>query len=202
MREFIKIMINLTIVCLFVGITLGGIYSLTQPQIVRVQKEQSEKTRKELLPDAVRFEEREIKGTNAEGKETHFRISEGLNGEGKIIGYIIDTESPGYSSMIRIMYGVDDKFEVTRVKILSQGETPGLGTLITKEKFLDQFQAKDANRLDVFKGEDPYSTKADHVSGLTGATISSRAVADGIKNGLIALMREKGVSVPYKGKGE
>lgn len=195
MTDFLKIMLNLTVICLLVGLTLGGIYSLTQPQIVKVQKEQSQQTRRQLLPEAASFTEHDIKGKNAEGKETDFKISEGLDGQGRTIGYIIETESPGYSSMIRIMYGVNDKFEVKRVKILSQSETPGLGTLITKGEFLHQFENKDSSGLEVRRYEDPYKDHPDFVAGLTGATISSRAVTDGIREGLQALMKDKGITM-------
>ncbi len=111
------------------------------------------------------------------------------------MGYIIETESAGYSSLIRIMYGVNEKFEIKRVKILSQGETPGLGTLITKPEFLHQFENKGSEKLEVKRYEDPYTDHQDFIAGLTGATISSRAVTDAIKEGLEALMKEKGVQI-------
>jgi Na+-translocating ferredoxin:NAD+ oxidoreductase subunit G len=196
MKEAMRITLNLALICLFIGISLGLVYCWTQPQIVRVQKEQSTLTRRQLLPQAAKFIESEIRETTGEGKEVHYRISEGLDSGGKTTGYIIDLESIGYSSFIRIMYGVNEKGEITGVNIVSQGETPGLGTLIKKPEFLHQFLKKSPEKLELRKNEDPYKDHEEYVAALTGATISSRAVTEGIRRSLRALMKEKKVGLP------
>jgi electron transport complex protein RnfG len=63
--------------------------------------------------------------------------------------------------------------KVSKVKVIYQGETPGLGTLIENDRFLDQFVGKDRQsaKLKVDGGE---------IDALTGATISSRAVAGSV----------------------
>ncbi len=204
MKEMLKITLNLALICLFIGVSLGLVYCWTQPQIVRVQKEQSEFTRHSLLPQAATFVESVISEQADNLKEVHYRISEGFDKNGKTMGYIIDLESIGYSSFIRIMYGVNEKYEITGVNIISQGETPGLGTLIMKKEFLNQFINKSPERLELRRNEDPYRDHEDYVAALTGATISSRAVTEGIQRSLRALMKEKGIHLdtPDKGRGD
>jgi len=61
--------------------------------------------------------------------------------------------------------------------VLKQKETPGLGSAITKMSFLQQFIGKSL--------KDRLAPKED-IDTITGATISTRAVCDGIKQALKA----------------
>lgn len=81
------------------------------------------------------------------------------------------TISRPYSGRIRAMIGIE-KGKVAGVQIVNQSETPGLGAKIVEKKFLDQFRDKDANTVWKVKKDDPTGV----IDGLSGATISSRAV--------------------------
>jgi len=78
----------------------------------------------------------------------------------------------GYSSDIEILVGIDKDRKVSGLKILSQRETPGLGAKIVQKQFLDQFIGKQLG--------DPLEPKKD-IDAITGATISSRAVCNGVR---------------------
>ena len=60
---------------------------------------------------------------------------------------------------------------------LDQAETPGLGTKVTEPKFRDQFKSKEGNDLKLKKD-------GGSVDAITAATISSRAVANGVHEGM------------------
>ncbi len=61
-----------------------------------------------------------------------------------------------------------------------------MGDEIEKDYFLNQFKGKSADKLVVIKGE-----TEDKIQAITGATISSRAVAeDGVRKGL-EMLEEK-----------
>ncbi len=93
------------------------------------------------------------------------------SGKGKAIAV-----SPrGYGGPIEMLVGIDEKGKVSGVKVLSHRETPGLGANIAQPKFLDQFKGKTL--------KDPIEPKKD-IDALTGATISSRAVCEGVKDAL------------------
>ena len=94
----------------------------------------------------------------------------------------------GYADIIRILYGYDHVNEiVTGITVLESKETPGLGDKIEKdEAFLANFEALDvklnasgdalANMVVPVKNGE--KTNAWEVDGITGATISSRAIAN------------------------
>jgi electron transport complex protein RnfG len=90
-------------------------------------------------------------------------------------GQAIPVSPRGYGGPIEMLVGVDQEGKVSGVKILNQRETPGLGANIVKPKFLAQFKGKSL--------KDPIEPKKD-IDALTGATISSRGVCEGVKEAL------------------
>jgi len=75
---------------------------------------------------------------------------------------------------------VDPDFKVRKISILGHAETPGLGDEIEAESFQNQFIGKGPDHLTVLKTE-----TTDYIQAISGATISSRAVAeDAVKAGL------------------
>lgn len=113
-----------------------------------------------------------------------------VNRDGETAGYIVETYGKGYSSYINILVAVDPGFVVRKVNILHQGETPGLGDEILTEWFMDQYRGKDVEHLEVIKGE-----TEDKIQAITGATISTRAVTNGVKDGVKMLIEK------YTGEG-
>lgn len=84
----------------------------------------------------------------------------------KAIGYCYKVREKGYSSYIDMLVGINISGEVTGVQILQMAETPGLGNNANDPAFLNQF-----------------TTKKD-IQALTGATITSNAIARGVKQAL------------------
>jgi electron transport complex protein RnfG len=85
-----------------------------------------------------------------------------------------------------VLASVDKDFLIQKISILGHGETPGLGDEIEKDYFLDQFVNKGADNLEIIKAE-----TEEKIQAITGATISSRAVAeDGVRNG-VKMLQEK-----------
>ncbi len=105
-------------------------------------------------------------------------------------GYVLIVRGSGYTKSVPIetMVGVDADGNVVGVKIINQQETPGLGDKVMEIKagesdpwFTRQFIGKTAedNLLVVKDGG--------AIDAISGATISSRAVTNSIRNGLLAL---------------
>jgi electron transport complex protein RnfG len=88
------------------------------------------------------------------------------------VGLVVKVAPRGYSSEIVMLVGVDPELRVKGMKILSQRETPGLGANVEKPKFQKQFIGKGV--------KDTIEPKKD-IDAITGATISSRAVCEGVK---------------------
>ena len=98
-----------------------------------------------------------------------------------LIGYALPVVSKGYSSNVRTLVGIDSVGKIIALKVLFQQETPGLGTRIeeirsgdTSPWFTTQFRGKNAQ--DVLVDKD-----GGDIQSITGATITSRAVTDGIR---------------------
>lgn len=112
----------------------------------------------------------------------------GYDKEGKLKGVAIEASGQGYADIIRILYGYDPENQtVIGFYVLESKETPGLGDLIeTDENFLSNFKALDvklnetltALLNEVVQVDQGTKTNAWEIDGITGATISSRAIAE------------------------
>ncbi len=93
------------------------------------------------------------------------------------IGYTFIARGRGYGGEISTLVGIDKDLAIKEITVLSNTETPGLGTRITLASFSEQF--KGLKSPDVVLSRD-----GGRVDAITGATISSRAVTDSVKKEL------------------
>jgi len=164
MLKILKLAFTLTVFCVLSAGALAYVFMFTGPKIEANAKIAFERSLKEVLPGAETF--------NAAGKEG--KIFEGV-AAGKTVGTAVLVAPRGYSGNIRMLVGVDGELKVRGIKVLDQRETPGLGTNILKPKFLSQFVGKNA--------ADKLEPKKD-VEAITGATISTRGVCEGVREAL------------------
>ena len=104
----------------------------------------------------------------------------------ELLGYCVQTEPAGFGGAISMMVGVSTDGTVTGVSILEHNETPGVGTNAMTEDFLAQYTGR-TGTLTVKTGAD---TDIQHI---TGATVTSAAVTDGV-NIALAFIAEGGVN--------
>lgn len=170
MGDTLKMGAVLTVICVIAAVALAKVYDITKVRIDRNMVELEEKKKKEIIPQAASFEERQIDGKS---------IFTGKDAEGKVIGSIFKIAPRGYAGPINAMIGIDANGKVMAVSItkLDQTETPGLGTKITEPKYRGQFKGKDGDDLKLKKD-------GGSIDAITAATISSRAVANGVKDGV------------------
>lgn len=104
--------------------------------------------------------------------------------DGVVIGYCFDVTVKGYNE-ISMIVGIGVDLTVTGVKILSQTETPGIGSKAVDENgtYLPQFKGVSYRNLD-------------SVTAVSGATLSSEGIRKGVSDG-IAVCR-----LLLEGKGE
>lgn len=91
-------------------------------------------------------------------------------------GYVVRVAPNGFGGAIDMMVGVDVSGTVTGVAIVSQTETASLGANCTREDFRAQFTGK--------SGTLSVSKDGGEIEALTGATVTSRAVTDGVNTAL------------------
>lgn len=103
---------------------------------------------------------------------------------GHVTGVAFETHSRGYAGDIRILLGVDAQGRLLGVRVLQHAETPGLG---------DKIEAGRSDWITRFTGlslENPpdaqWAVKKDGgpFDQFAGATITPRAVVNGIRDGL------------------
>lgn len=116
------------------------------------------------------------------------RVHAGFDANGGLVGIAIEAGGMGYADTITVLYGYAPELEaVVGIQVLTSKETPGLGDKIeTDAVFLENFIALDAsldasgealnNRIvTVKRGQ---KTEPWQIDGITGATISSKAIGD------------------------
>lgn len=167
MVKIFKTAFILAMFCVIAAGSLAVVYLFTKPRIENNIKMIFDSALREALPAAERFQEEVYDG------RTKYV---GLKGSAPQ-GFALLVAPQGYSGKIEMLVGVDSSGKVSGLKILSHRETPGLGANIEKASFLEQFKGKRAS--------DKIEPKVD-VDAITGATISSRAVCQGVREALKA----------------
>ena len=187
MKYMIKVTLSLVVIFIAAGLIMGLTYMKTSPVRFVAEKKEHEEALKLMAPEAT--DPIHTAGTwTIHGKPSrYYNATSG----GKTIAYIADTSGKGYSSYILMMVSVDTDLKVKDVNILHHGETPGLGDQVEDRKlFLDQFKGKSLQQLVLIKGE----TK-ENIQAITGATISSRAVTNGVRDATTMLVDKYGAGV-------
>ncbi len=94
--------------------------------------------------------------------------------DGNKIGYAFLATGAGYSGEISILVGLENSEAVKGIIILSNQETPGIGSRITESDFTDKFIGLNIDDIALRQ-------EGGQIDGLTGATISSKAVVDAVR---------------------
>ena len=98
-------------------------------------------------------------------------------------GYAVQVAPGGFGGNIQMMVGMDKTGKVLGISIISHSETAGLGAVVAAKT-----AAGEAFRGQFAEAEAPY-TVGKNIDGVTGATISSKAVAEGV-NQAVSYVRE------------
>jgi electron transport complex protein RnfG len=97
--------------------------------------------------------------------------------DGEPIGYSFIAVGKGYGGDINTIVGLDKDYLVKEISVLSNTETPGLGTKILEAFFTDQFKGLEVQDVKLSKD-------GGKIDAISGATISSRAVTDSVRGAI------------------
>jgi electron transport complex protein RnfG len=98
-----------------------------------------------------------------------------LTRDGEPAAVALEGTGQGFGGDVGVMIGVDlDSLRVTGVGVTTMSETPGVGTRVREESFTGQFAG--------MSGDAVFKVRKDggDVDAITGATVSSRAVAGAV----------------------
>jgi len=178
-----RMMVTLGIAGVCSGMALVGIFLATEPRIERNRAEALEAAIFQVLRGArerAAFVLRDGAVERFEGPAASLprapAVYAGYDETGRLVGYAIPAEGPGFQDTIKLIYGYDPvRRRVIGMYVLESRETPGLGDKILKdEAFLADFRDLSVTPevVAVKRGR----TRDNEVDAISGATISSLAV--------------------------
>lgn len=175
MKENFKLGITLLTVAAIGGILLGSANYLTKDAILENSKINKEDL-KAVLPKAESIQDIEFTET-----ETVKEVYEAVSGD-KVVGHVLKVTSKGFHGPIDFVIAISDEDKVSGIRVLSHGETPGLGAKIIEEKFTTRFTDKPiAEDLEVVKVT---PNKDNEVEAISGATTSSKASVSAVNDAI------------------
>ena len=131
-----------------------------------------DKTKDKIEMRALEAQEFSLKSVLSRGSTAKIDSVEGFgefwrafDASGKHIGYAFICMANGYSSKIKFFCGIDLEGKVKGISIISQNETPGLGTRVEEPWFSEQYV-----------GVSALGKMSDKITVITGATITTEAV--------------------------
>ncbi|NLL93832.1 MAG: FMN-binding protein [Clostridiales bacterium] len=194
MNETLKNALILCAITLIAGILLGGVYEMTKAPRREQEIKAQNKAYNYVFDKADKFNEVDMEDlleslSDALGKEDITNknvlvssVVEAIS-EDELLGYVISvTNKEGFGGDITFSVGIDLKYQVTGVYILSMSETAGLGMNAQNPEFLDQYKVSNSGLFITNKVD---SAEGTNIDALTGATITSKAMTKGVNAAII-----------------
>jgi electron transport complex protein RnfG len=178
---FLNMVIVLTLVALISALALAITYSSTKEVRKQVLLKKKLAAIKDVLPEFNNnpdSEKYKVEGYD----ELEFYPAKK---DDQLVGTAVKTYSDGgFTERILLMVGFDKGNKIHRISVLTQRETPGLGTKMTESKFQNQFFGKDPAQFKLIVKKD-----GGQVDAISAATISSRAFCDAVDKAYQALLK-------------
>ncbi len=173
MKKILKLAFILFLVCAITAGILGVVNEMTKDRIAEQNRIKTEKAYAAVLPSAG-YEDLDLDLSAFSNIDL---ISKATGGE----GYVVMTTFSGAQGSITMVVGVDNDYKCTGISIISHSETSGLGANAASTSEIG------VNWRAQFVGEDENVaiTKAGgNIDALSGATITSRSVAEATANAI------------------
>ncbi|HHT90468.1 MAG: RnfABCDGE type electron transport complex subunit G [Bacillota bacterium] len=186
MNESLRMVVVLAVIAMISGGILAVVYDTTSVIIEENQARALESSIYDVLPGTTTVnilrrspdelgvdDPREMR----EQEQRTTLIYQGVDDQGRVVGYAFVGEANGYGGVIRVLVGVDQATDqILAIKILDHTETAGLGSRIEEQSFRQRFVGKTV--------EDPIAINQD-IDNISGASVSARAVAEAVRRGFV-----------------
>ena len=172
-----RMVVVLTLIAMLSGGILAGWDAVTKPKIEHHRLMALKAAIGEVLPAHDHYD-------TIEGEGITLYLARPAEGD-SLIGIAFQAVGSGFQGEVRVMVGAAPGFEtLTGIKVLEQIETPGLGTKIVEDPshksnplwWPQQFIGV-ATQPEIVVIKNAAPSAPNEVQGITGATISSQAVA-------------------------
>ena len=197
MNTILKNTISITVITLVAGLALGVVQDITAGPIATQQEKSKEEAYKTVFEDADTFEVYSADdglatalADNGFTAQTIDEIMIAQDSSGETLGYAFTvTDSEGYGGDIQFAMGVQNDGTLNGISILSISETAGLGMKANTDSFKDQFKNK---KIEKFSYTKTGATSDDQIDAISGATITTNAMTNGVNAGLCAFQYVEG----------
>ena len=187
-------------ITLIAGLVLGGVYQLTKEPIAEQKRLKKQQACQEVFAEADSFAELEGFDTgkaaqvlaSSDSPYASQDIDEVMiaqDSAGNTLGFVLTvTSHEGYGGDIQFTMGVTNEGALNGISLLSISETAGLG-MRADEVLKPQFAGKSAEKYEYTKTGAVADNQIDAIS---GATITTNAVVNGVNAGLYYFQNELG----------
>ncbi len=194
MKEMMKNTGILLAITLIAGLLLGLVYQITKDPIAEQEAKAKQEACREVFADAASFENVELADIDMASwsgqgyaKETVDEVMSAQDASGSLVGYVVTvTTKEGYGGDIQFALGIRLDGTVNGISILSISETAGLG-MRAEEVLKPQFADKNVEKFEYTKNG---ATSENQIDAISGATITTNAVTNGVNAGLYYFQTE------------
>lgn len=191
--SIIRDALMLFLITLISGLALSYIFEITKAPIEEQKALKLQKANQAVFVTASSFEEDEELILAASGLDLGTLsqdyagividdVRKALDSNGEFLGYNISiTTKQSYDDSMSIVFGYSKDGVIQGLEFTSLTETAGLGMKAANPEFKDQFINKSVSKFSVTKTG---ATSDDQIDSISGATITSRAVANAVNAGI------------------
>ena len=170
-KYILRLTLTLFAIAVVVAALLAVVNGITAPIIERANYEKTQKAIKLVLPGG--YEEEITQFADDTGLVS--KIYKGAN------GYAVEVTPIGFDNTITMMVGIDNEGKVLEISVISHTESAGLGAVAASANSAGQsFRAQFVGQ----SGEVLVTKDGGTVDAITNATITSRAICDGVNAAL------------------
>ena len=170
----LRLALTLLAITAVVAAALAAVNSVTAPVIAELNETKTQQAIEAVLPGGY---DEQLSDFDTQGGLVS-KVYKGTN------GYALEVLPSGFDNTITMMVGVDFEGKVLGISVVSHTETAGLGAVAAAktsagENFRSQFVGT--------SGSVAVTKDGGTLDAITGATITSRAVCDGVNAALAAV---------------
>ena len=184
MKEAIKMIAVLTLICGMFSVTLATLKQATESRIEeQVLTYVQGPAISEVLNGYDNSPVKDRKKFNIPGMKNRVTVFPAIK-DGKLLGVALETFAKGYGGEVGVMVGfnlIDNN--LSGIGITTMKETPGVGSRVAGHGFTSQFKGH-STTLEL-------TSKGGNIEGVSGATISSTASVEAVKQAVSIFQKIK-----------
>lgn len=184
--NFKTMVLTLLSVTIASGLLLGAVNSITVGPKATAKLEKKLSALQMVLPEFTNNPVEEMQMLHVSGIKDSVEVYPAFSNREFSGAAVTGVSEKGFSGLIKIMVGFTNQGLINNIVVLEQKETPGLGTKIKDESFINQFKNKNPAQFKLTVVKD-----GGEIDALTGATITTRAFCEATQVAFDAFMDRK-----------